>query len=46
MTAPLAARRYRQQHRGMNALDKSSFTRQLHRLPGTLHQLFLPQASI
>ncbi|OWP61379.1 transposase, partial [Hymenobacter amundsenii] len=27
-----AARRYMQQHWGMKALDKSGFTRQLHRL--------------
>jgi hypothetical protein len=35
-----AARRYMQQHWGMKALDKSGFTRQLHRLHDTLKQLF------
>lgn len=36
-----AARRYMQQHWGMKALDKSGFTRQLHRLHDTLTALFL-----
>lgn len=35
-----AAQRYMQQHWGMKALDKSGFTRQLHRLHATLHSLF------
>lgn len=35
-----AARRYMQQHWGMKALDKSGFTRQLHRLHDTLKYLF------
>ena len=35
-----AARRYMQQHWGMKALDKSGFTRQLHRLHETLKYLF------
>lgn len=36
-----AARRYMPQHWGMKALDKSGFTRQLHRLHETLKTLFL-----
>jgi hypothetical protein len=36
-----AARRYRQPHWGMKALDKSGFTRQLHRLHELLKSLFL-----
>lgn len=36
-----AARRYMQQHWGMKALDKSGFTRQLHRLYDVLKSLFL-----
>ncbi|MFD2788099.1 IS982 family transposase [Hymenobacter rubripertinctus] len=35
-----AARRYMRQHWGMKALDKSGFTRQLHRLHDTLKYLF------
>jgi hypothetical protein len=35
-----AARCYMQQHWGMKALDKSGFTRQLHRLHDTLNTLF------
>lgn len=35
------ARRYMQQHWGMKSLDKSGFTRQLHRLHETLKALFL-----
>lgn len=36
-----AARRYMEQHWGLNPLDKSGFTRQLHRLHDTLKALFL-----
>lgn len=36
-----AARRYMQQHWGMKALDKSGFTRQVHRLYDVLKSLFL-----
>lgn len=36
-----AARRYMQQHWGMKALDKSGFTRQLHRLHELLKSVFL-----
>ncbi|WBA41962.1 IS982 family transposase [Hymenobacter canadensis] len=36
-----AARRYMQQHWGMKALEKSGFTRQLHRLYDVLESLFL-----
>lgn len=35
------ARRYMEQHWGMKSLDKSGFTRQLHRLHETLKTLFL-----
>ncbi|HEX8426526.1 MAG TPA: transposase [Hymenobacter sp.] len=36
-----AARHYMQQHWGLKALDKSGFTRQLHRLYDVLKSLFL-----
>ncbi|MBD2768576.1 hypothetical protein IC235_11830 [Hymenobacter sp. BT664] len=36
-----ASRRYMEQHWGMKRVDKSGFTRQLHRLHATLQVLFL-----